>query len=188
MLTKILGAAALAVAVAVPAVAGSVDSGLKVGEMVTPFHPKHVSGPDKGTDTCPPCKYGDRPQIQVWVNGDSLDNVKKIAGDLNKQVQANKAADLKAFVIFVVEPSKMADMQKKIADVATQTGYNDIAMAVLPSDNPAVKAYKMNLDATVKNTVFVYRNKKVEAKFVNLVADAKGIEALNASVKKVAAN
>lgn len=30
------------------------ESGLGVGEKVTPFHPYHVSGPDKGTDTCPP--------------------------------------------------------------------------------------------------------------------------------------
>lgn len=30
------------------------DSGLSVGEVVTPFHPQHVTGPDKGTDACPP--------------------------------------------------------------------------------------------------------------------------------------
>ena len=30
------------------------ESGLAVGEMVTPFHPQHVSGPLKGTDECPP--------------------------------------------------------------------------------------------------------------------------------------
>lgn len=29
-------------------------SGLKAGEWVTPFHPYHVTGPDKGTDACPP--------------------------------------------------------------------------------------------------------------------------------------
>ena len=30
------------------------DSGLNVGEGVTPFHPQHVTGPHKGTDACPP--------------------------------------------------------------------------------------------------------------------------------------
>ena len=29
-------------------------SGLEVGQLVTPFHPTHVGGPDNGTDTCPP--------------------------------------------------------------------------------------------------------------------------------------
>lgn len=30
------------------------DSGLSVGDSVTPFHPQHVTGPNKGTDACPP--------------------------------------------------------------------------------------------------------------------------------------
>jgi len=30
------------------------NSGLNVGEGVTPFHPQHVTGPHKGTDACPP--------------------------------------------------------------------------------------------------------------------------------------
>ncbi|HVL38404.1 MAG TPA: hypothetical protein VM328_03335 [Fimbriimonadaceae bacterium] len=30
------------------------DSGLNVGDPVTPFHPQHVTGPHKGTDACPP--------------------------------------------------------------------------------------------------------------------------------------
>lgn len=47
MLKTLLGAAFLA-ATLVP------DSGLNVGEMVTPFHPLHVTGPHKGTDACPP--------------------------------------------------------------------------------------------------------------------------------------
>ena len=30
------------------------ESGLNVGDQVTPFHPQHVNGPHKGTDACPP--------------------------------------------------------------------------------------------------------------------------------------
>lgn len=29
-------------------------SGLEVGEMVTPFNPQHVTGPNKGSNACPP--------------------------------------------------------------------------------------------------------------------------------------
>lgn len=36
------------------AMAAEVESGLAVGKMVPPFHPNHVSGPDKGTTNCPP--------------------------------------------------------------------------------------------------------------------------------------
>ncbi len=39
---------------ALPAFASQPESGLKVGDRVPAFHPQHVSGPLKGTDTCPP--------------------------------------------------------------------------------------------------------------------------------------
>ncbi len=44
----------LAAALAVPAIASLADSGLNVGDAVTPFHPTHIAGPDKGTNACPP--------------------------------------------------------------------------------------------------------------------------------------
>jgi len=33
--------------------AAGLDSGLKVGEHVPAYNPKHVAGPDKGTTACP---------------------------------------------------------------------------------------------------------------------------------------
>ncbi len=48
MLKTLLGAALLG------AVVSSPDSGLKVGDAVSAFHPQHVAGPHKGTDACPP--------------------------------------------------------------------------------------------------------------------------------------
>lgn len=45
---KTLLLAAVAFAAAGP------ESGLKVGDPVTPFNPQHVSGPNKGTNACPP--------------------------------------------------------------------------------------------------------------------------------------
>jgi hypothetical protein len=47
MLKTLIGAA-------IAACAFAPVSGLNVGEMVTPFHPQHVTGPLKGTDACPP--------------------------------------------------------------------------------------------------------------------------------------
>ncbi len=39
-------------ALTVPGVA-EVKSGLQVGEQVPAYNPKHVAGPDAGTNTCP---------------------------------------------------------------------------------------------------------------------------------------
>lgn len=48
MLTTLIGVAVAASAAFAP------DSGLNIGEYVTPFHPHHVTGPLKGSNACPP--------------------------------------------------------------------------------------------------------------------------------------
>jgi len=173
-------AACAVVAFALPAIAGSVKSGLEVGEMVTPFHPTHVSGPDKGTDTCPPCKYGALPAVQVWVNNDDEANVMAIAKSLSSEVKASKA-DLKAFVIKLSNCDACVTATKEMAGKAS---LDNIAMAYLPSKDKAIQNYKVNTDASVKNTVFVYRDRKVVAKFVNLKADKAGLGELHAAIAK----
>jgi len=160
--------------------AGTVKSGLEVGEMVTPFHPTHVSGPDKGTDTCPPCKYGALPAVQVWVNNDDDANVMGIAKSLSAEVGASKV-DLKAFVIKLSSCDACVTSTK---DLAAKGKFENIAMAYLPNKDTAVKNYKVNTDASVKNTVFVYRDRKVVAKFVNLKADKAGLGDLHAAIAK----
>lgn len=45
--------ASLAIQLLAPAMLATVDSGIKVGDMVPAFDPMHVAGPDKGTNTCP---------------------------------------------------------------------------------------------------------------------------------------
>ncbi|MGI8923843.1 MAG: hypothetical protein ACR2HJ_07360 [Fimbriimonadales bacterium] len=57
-----------------------------------------MSGPDKGTKNCPPCTYGNRPAVQVWVNGDDMKIVNSIAKLLHESVEANKAAELKGYL------------------------------------------------------------------------------------------
>jgi hypothetical protein len=54
MIRKMIGTALVGAAFALPAFAFGPDSGLAVGDMVTPFNPQHVTGPHKGTNACPP--------------------------------------------------------------------------------------------------------------------------------------
>ncbi|MCW5935794.1 MAG: hypothetical protein KIT11_00615 [Fimbriimonadaceae bacterium] len=179
----ILGAVAIA-ALALPAFAlfsREVTSGPEIGETVTPFHPQHVTGPDGGTDNCPPCTYGNLPAVQVWLNGDSDDNVAAIAGLLNGAVKSPDSK-LKVFVIFLNEPGQEAEMATSIQKLADKTGYKDIDMAYVPKDSEYVKDYKIDLKA--KNTVFVYKNRKVTAKWVDMNASQKA-EKLTAAIKAV---
>lgn len=167
---------------AIPVVANrSVESGLNIGETLSAFHPTHIAGPDKGTDTCPPCKYGNRPAVQVWVNEDSPENVLAIANNLQTKVASSKS-EFKAFIINV---TCCEACTKNAEALAEKVKGNELGITVLDPTNEAVKLYKVNLDPQVKNTVFVYKNRKVVAKFINLKADKEGLSALNSAIAKI---
>lgn len=152
------------------------DSGLKLGEFMPAYEPAHVSGPDRGTNTCPVCKYGSLPAVQVWVNGDDEANVRGLITDLEKRV-AKSQHKLKAFVIV------MAGADTDSLKAKWQGQSQKVAIAVIGKDSDAAKNYEVNL--AVKNTVFVYKDMKLKSKFVELKSDKAGLTALNAAINKV---
>lgn len=161
-------------------------SGLGVGEMVTAFEPTHVTGPDAGTQTCPVCKYGNIPAVQVWVNGDKMENVAKIADTLEASIKMEGPAKMKGFVVFIkpqgVSSSALAGQLKMIAQKCHLSN-----VALLYVDGPTaepVGQYKINTSSTVKNTVLVYHDRKVDANFVNLKGTDEGIKSLKIALMK----
>lgn len=182
---KLISLALGCVAIGAAAIAlGALQSGLKVGDTVTPFHPTHLSGPDKGTDTCPPCKYGNRPAVQAWFHMDSEANMTAIARELNSAVASSKK-DFKAFMIMMKGCEKCEPMAKSFATKAEKSGLKNVAIATLDGKDEAVKNYKINTDSAVKNTILVYKDRKVVARFVNLKADAAGMRQLRAAIASV---
>lgn len=180
MKKAIFGTLAIA-AFALPAMASAPDSGLNVGEMVTPFHPTHVAGPLKGTDACPPCTYGNRPMVQVWHNHDSEENLEATIKFLDGKVASSKN-EFKAFAIRVTFCENCAGENEGLAK---KVGDTKVGIAHISSSDAAIKNYKYSLDTSVKNTVLVYKDKKVSAKFVNFKADEAGLKALNAAIAKI---
>src|SRR6476469_9661761 len=90
----------LAAAAAIPAFAAPLASGLNLGERVSPFHPKHIAGPLAGTSNCFPCTFQNRPQVQVWINGDNGKNALAFAGTLSKAMKAYQGKEFKGLVVF----------------------------------------------------------------------------------------
>jgi hypothetical protein len=183
MTKKFLSIFAAVSILALPVFASNPESGLKVGETVTPFNPTHVTGPLKGTNNCPPCTFGSRPQVQVWINGDETKNLVYIARMLEKEMKENEASELKAFVIVLTDTPE--ETAKLLAAVGERVGAKNVGLAYLSKKDAAVSNYKFNVSADVKNTVFVYRDKKVSEKFVNLKADEAGLAELAKSIDKI---
>lgn len=175
----------VAVATVALAFAGA-KSGLQPGEMVSAFEPTHVTGPDAKTATCPVCKYGAVPAVQVWVHGDSVDNVSKIAKELEASIEMEGPEKLRAFVVFVKsEGTTEKQIVEQLSAIALKSNLKHVALAyVNGSKDPGIEAYKINLGSDVKNTVMVYHDRKVDANFVNLKSDEKSLAGLKSALMK----
>jgi len=184
MKKSILNTSILAV-LAIPALALAVNSGLKVGESVSAFHPEHVAGPLAGTNECFPCTFQNRPQAQVWINGDSKANIIAIAKNLDMEMTTKKSKEFKALLVMVVDDSAVNATKKSAGAWFKAEGFKNVGVAVLGKSNGAVKAYNFNTSKEVKNTVYVYKNWKVSASMTNLEANAAGLGSLNAEIAKI---
>jgi hypothetical protein len=161
------------------------DSGLAVGEAVTPFHPTHVAGPHKGTDACPPCTYGDKPQVQIWTNHEEDDATLAFAKVLDEASKAS-AKGFRGFIVNVAFCDGCVSKLDKVAAKMAEAKIEGTALAYVRGTNEAINSYKINIvDSEVKNTVLVYSGKKVTAKFVNLKADEAGLAALKTAIKAI---
>ncbi len=179
---KLMTTALFSALVALPVLAAAPTSGLKVGETVSPFHPTHIAGPNKGTDACPPCTYGDRPQVMVWVNHEDEANIVAFQKMLGKEVAEHQKQELKAFVVNLTNCEGCVTKM----DSWTKAWSPNVGLAHISSGDPAVEAWKVNISTKVKNTVLVYKNRKVVANFVNLVPNAAGAAKLEAAIHKAA--
>lgn len=165
MIMSLVALASLSIATA------KVESGPALGDRVGAYEPHHVLGPDKGTDTCPVCKYGSLPAIQVWVGSERRDDLFAISRRLAKLVDHHKAANLKAFMIFVQDPRvEKAVFERDLTGWMKPVGITNVGVAYVPEGHASLADYKINRENAVRNTVIVYRRGFVTAKFVNLTS------------------
>lgn len=125
--------------------------------------------------------------MQAWINGDDPKNVEALAKVLNSAITEKKDAKFMAFFIFTIDDSQRTAVQDQLTKLADRATLKDLSLTYLSKTDKAVKDYKFNIDPEVKNTIFVYKNKRVAAKFVNFKADEKGLAQLNEAISSVTA-
>jgi hypothetical protein len=126
--------------------------------------------------------------VQVWTYGEDPKTLMSIVELLEKQAKEKADKRFRPFVIVVSEKDKIEATAKELTELTEKAKIEEVGVAYLPSDSRAVKQYKVNLVPEVKNTVIVYRRKKVTDKFVNLKADEKGLASLSEAIGKVTAD
>jgi protocatechuate 3,4-dioxygenase, beta subunit len=167
-----------------------VTSGLEVGSNCPAFDPLHLSGADAGKKACPMCKYGYGQGVMVWFNHANLDHMSEFVQAFEKEMQAKGEKQLRVFFIYVnpfykenpgATPQEI--LKGKLAKWAEEQNLKKLALAWIPSpvDKTTAKVYDINPKA--KNTVFVYKSRRVASKWVNIEYNDKSVSEILQALK-----
>ena len=161
--------------------AASLQSGLAIGSNCPAFDPKHLSGIDMGKRTCPMCKYGYGQGIMVWFNHTNLDEMKTFVQRMESEMKQRGEKKFRVFMVYMNPSYKQNDatgqavLRNKIIKWCEEQSLKRVSMVWVPSpvDEETCGIYEINAEA--KNTIFLYRQRKIVAKWINMAYNEKTI-------------
>ena len=146
------------------------NSGLEIGEDNPSFIPFHAFGPDKGTRTCPVCKYGRFHGIIYFVgNHPNWDDIKKWLTFLEKE-SVSRSKFLKVYFVYGNDKNYSKEKrQEELEKLGNELNLNNIALTFVPSFSDKESEVNLNnINPDVENTFVIYRNRAIIDKFVDL--------------------
>ena len=147
-----------------------IQSGLNIGEDQPSFIPFHAFGPDKGTRTCPVCKYGRYHGIIYFVgNNPNWDEIKKWLKQLdNESVIREKY--LKAYFVYGYSKNyNKQTRQTELEKIGEELRLQKTALTFVPSFADTESEANLNkINASIENTFIIYRHRTIVEKYVNL--------------------
>jgi protocatechuate 3,4-dioxygenase beta subunit len=148
-------------------------SGLQIGEKVSSFIPYHAWGPDKGTRTCPVCKYGWFHGILYFVgNNPDWQDIKKWLLFLEQQ-SVKRQKYLKVFFVYGNENNyENEHRRKELVQIGKELNIKNTALTYLPSIQDKESEINLNvLNPESGNSFLVYKRRKLIGKFENFRAN-----------------
>ncbi|GAB3907114.1 hypothetical protein GCM10028803_40610 [Larkinella knui] len=146
------------------------SSGLSIGEDQPSFTPFHAFGPDKGTRTCPVCKYGRYHGIIYFVgNNPDWTRIKRWITFLERQSRARKKY-LKAYFVYGNEQHyEKSKRQQELEKIGLELQVKQVALTFVPSFSDTVSEANLNkINPGVENTFIVFKNRAIIDKYINL--------------------
>jgi len=147
-----------------------IKSGLEIGEDNPSFTPFHAWGPDKGTRTCPVCKYGRYHGIVYFVgNNPNWTEIKEWLTFL-EQENIKREKYLKAYFVYGNEKGySKSNRQKELEQLGKELGLENIALTFVPSFSDIQSEVHLNkINPKVENTIIIYRHRNIIGKFIDL--------------------
>lgn len=162
------------------------QSGLQIGEDNPSFSPFHAFGPDKGTRTCPVCKYGRYHGIVYFVgNNPNWDDIKKWLTFL-EQESVTRSKYLKAYFVYGNENNYSKDTrQKELEKIGIELNLKNLALTFVPSMTDTESEASLNkINPNVENTIVIYRHRTIIDKFIDLKPTADNFELIANTLDK----
>lgn len=146
------------------------QSGLNIGEDQPSFIPFHAYGPDKGTQTCPVCKYGRYHGIVYFVgNHPNWGEIKSWLQFLEQE--SNKRQKyLKAYFVYGNENSYNKDnRQNQLVQIGKELNIKNVALTFVPSFSDTKTEANLNkINPAVENTFTIYKHRSIIDKYIDL--------------------
>jgi protocatechuate 3,4-dioxygenase, beta subunit len=166
------------------------QSGLEIGEDNPSFIPYHAYGPDKGTRTCPVCKYGRFHGIVYFVgNNPNWDDIKKWLIFLEQEsITRNKY--LKAYFVYGNEKDYNKDArQKELEKIGAELNLKNVALTFVPSMTDTESEVNLNkINTEVENTFIIYRHRTIIDKFINVKPTVENFNRISNTLDKTKGN
>ncbi len=148
-------------------------SGISIGEDVLSFTPFHAWGPDRGTKTCPVCKYGKRQGILYFVGRypDWL-AIKKWLRFFEDESSKRKKG-LKVYFVYGNDMDyNKTDHIKLLESLGEELTLEHVALTFVPSFSDTDSEIDfIEINPEVKSTLIIYKNSNVVDKYINLEPD-----------------
>ena len=162
------------------------QSGLQIGEDQPSFIPFHAWGPDRGTKTCPVCKYGRYHGIVYFIgNNPNWDNIKKWLTFL-EQESIKRSKYLKAYFVYGNETDYSKDTRtKELENIGAELNLKSVALTFAPSMTDTESEVNLNkINPDVKNTFIIYRHRSIIDKFIDLEPTAENFQRISNTLDK----
>ncbi|HTN04205.1 hypothetical protein [Planctellipticum variicoloris] len=148
-------AAAVVMTAGLAVSAGEVTSGLDKGASVPPFYVYDVTGPQKGSELCYRCRYGNQPVVSIFAK-EMNDEVAALAKELDGVVAKHRDERMAGFVVLMSDKPEAA--RTTLADAAKKNKIEQLPLTTFDG-TAGPDGYKINPKADV--TVMMWVEGKV---------------------------
>lgn len=162
------------------------QSGLEIGEDNPSFIPFHAFGPDKGTRTCPVCKYGRFHGIIYFVgNNPDWNEIKKWLTFLEQESET-RSRYLKSYFVYGNENGYNKETrQKELEKIGNELNLKNIALTFVSSMADTESEVNLNkINPTVENTFIIYRHRTIIDKYIALKPTEENFKIIQATLDK----